>query len=41
MTDSDSIRDALRTVQNPVMLEGLLNNQLAPPGIPKGAPAGP
>lgn len=36
ITDADSIRDALRTVQNPVVLEGLLNNQLAPAGIPKG-----
>jgi hypothetical protein len=36
ITATDSIRDALRTVQNPVVLEGLLNNQHAPAGIPKG-----
>lgn len=36
ITDTESLRDALRTVQNPVVVQGLLNNQLAPSGIPKG-----
>lgn len=36
ITDSEAIQDALRTVQNPVVLQGLLNNQLVPAGIPKG-----